>query len=63
MEGFEVFGAYFVFGMLVAAISSRALGATIIYSIGLLALFPDEAMASWLAIGLVIAAAYGEFRS
>ena len=54
-------GAYF-FLMLMAAMSAKLLGATIVAAIGIMAVYPSENYAFGLCIGIAVCALLANFR-
>lgn len=58
-----VFPGYFVMAIFIAAMNAKALGAMIVYAIGLLAVFPDAEKAHFLSFFVVSAVIMASFRN
>ena len=56
------FPAYFVLAMFCAALQARALGLCVVFSVGLLALYPDNATAGLLTVFFLPAYLLASFR-
>lgn len=62
MEQYIIPG-YFVLAIFIAAMNAKALGAMIVYAIGLLTVFPDAEKAHFLSFFLVAAVIMASFRN
>ncbi len=56
------FPAYYVVGMIIAALNSKALGAMILYGLGLQMVYPDVEKASFLLFFVLATTILANFR-